>query len=213
MKGRPIPYSEDEIAWLSENRTMVIGEYHQAFVAKFGRSDVEPKNLHALRKRKGWKTGRTGQYEPGREPENKGKKMPYHPNSARTRFKKGNRPHTWRGAGHESIDSKDGYVWIIVDETNPHTGAATRRVQKHKWLWEKQHGPVPEGMVLKCLDGDKTNTAPSNWKPIAKALLPRLNGRYGRGYDDAPTELKPTILAVAELEHKAREIRKRSEDE
>lgn len=34
-----------------------------------------------------------------------------------------------------------------------------------------------------------------------------LNGRFGRDYDTAPSELKPTILAIAKLEHKARELR------
>ncbi len=40
------------------------------------------------------------------------------------------------------------------------------------------------------------------------AQLGRLNGRFGRGYDAAPAELKPTILAVTELEHQARTARK-----
>ena len=71
--------------------------------------------------------------------------------------------------------------------------------------------PLPQGMCLKCLDGDKTNTDPSNWKAIPRALLPRLNGRFGRDYDAAPAELKPTILAIAELEHQARTVRKGKE--
>jgi hypothetical protein len=34
-------------------------------------------------------------------------------------------------------------------------------------------------------------------------MLPRLNGKGSRGrdYDTAPAELKPTIMAVAKLEH------------
>jgi hypothetical protein len=43
---------------------------------------------------------------------------------------------------------------------------------------------------------------------VPRALLPRLNGRFGRGYDEAPEELKPTIMAVAKLEHSVRERRK-----
>jgi len=95
-----------------------------------------------------------------------------------------------------------------VAETNPHTGYARRYVAKHRHLWEAAHGPLPEGMVLKCLDGDKTNCDPANWEAIPLALLPRLNGRFGRGYDAAPAEVKPVILAVCKLEHRAREIRK-----
>lgn len=51
--------------------------------------------------------------------------------------------------------------------------------------------------------------AADNWVAIPRALLPRLNGRFGRNYDDAPPELKPAILAIAKLEHAAREHRGR----
>lgn len=212
MKGRPNPYSEAELAWIERTTReawyATRAEQHEAFVFRFGREDVTFEAFKNLCQRHGWKTGQSGRFKSGQAPANKGKTMPYHPNSARTRFKKGQRPHTWRGPGHESIDNKDGYVWIIVAERNPYTGAATRRVQKHKWLWEKQNGPVPEGHVLKCLDGDKTNTDPLNWAAVPRALLPRLSGRWTVGYDQAPAELKPTILAVAKLEHAAREVRK-----
>lgn len=267
MKRSAIPYSAAEMQWLEANRTMVISDYHRAFVAAFGREDVSAANLHGLRKRLGWKvgrapdrykgrgmkytpvelswlhanetltirelhrqfiaafparvddvtpeklqslrkrigmkTGRTGQFPKGTVPPNKGKKMPYNAASATTQFKKGQRPHTWRGAGHESTD-EHGYVWIIVDDINPYTGAPTRRIQKHKWLWEQKNGPVADGHVLKCLDGDKSNTDPSNWEAVPTGLLPRLNGKSGRHYDTAPAQLKPTIMAVAKLEHAAR---------
>lgn len=208
MKGKAIPYSELELGWIEIRKAMPRRQLHAEFCARFKRTDVSLVALKALCKRKGWMTGRTGCFPKGNVPDNKGKKMPFNPNTARTQFKKGHRPHTWRGAGHEAIDPKDGYVWMIVDETNPHTGAPTRRVMKHRWLWEQLHGPVPDGMRLKCLDGDKTNTDPSNWEAIPMALAPRLNGRFGRGYDQAPAELKPTIMAIAKLEHKAREAQK-----
>ncbi|WP_339760751.1 HNH endonuclease signature motif containing protein [uncultured Hoeflea sp.] len=199
-----IVYSADEMAWLEANQKLPIGEYHARFAGRFKRDDVSAANLHGLRKRKGWKTGRSGFFEKGAVPANKGKKMPFNANSAATRFKKGQLPHNFEGAGHERIDSKDGYVILIVDEVNPWTGAATRPVHKHRWLWERVNGPVPDGHALKCLDGDKLNTDPSNWEPVPRALLPRLSGRFGRGYDDAPAELKPTIMAVTKLEHAAR---------
>lgn len=205
MKGHAIKYSAAEMRWLKANRSLVIGDYHARFCAKFGRADVSAVNLHSLRKRKGWKTGRTGCFERGVAPHNKGKAMPYHPNSERTRFKKGNRPHNTNYAGHERV-SKDGYVEISVQQTNPHTGFERRYVLKHRWLWEQAHGPVPDGMCLKC-KGDVLNTDPSNWELVPRALLPRLNGRFGRGYDAAPNELKPAIMAVVKLEHEVRERR------
>jgi HNH endonuclease len=207
MKGRPIPYSADEMAWLAANRALPIGEYHSGFCGAFGRHDVSAVNLHSLRKRKGWKTGRTGCFEKGSVPFNKGKPcLPgtggRHPNARATQFRKGGLPHNTKFAGHERI-SKDGYVEVSVEETNPHTGFERRYVLKHRWLWEKVNGPVPEGMCLKCR-GDRLNTDPSNWELVPRALLPRLDGRFGRRYEDAPAELKPTIMAVAKLEHSVR---------
>jgi hypothetical protein len=204
--GRHLKYSRPEIAWLQANCAKVIGDYHRGFCDEFARDDVSPEHLNALRKRKGWKTGRTGHFAKGMAPANKGKKMPFNPNSAATQFKKGQVPHTWRGAGHESVD-EHGYVWIIIDAPNPWTGASTRRIHKHRWQWEQVNGPVPEGMVLKCL-GDKLNTDPSNWQAVPIGLLPRLNGKSARNYDKAPAELKPTIMAVAKIEHRTRERRR-----
>lgn len=207
MKDNRISYSATELAWIEARSAMPRRELHAAFVAEFGRDDVSQANLTALCKRRGWLTGRTGRFTPGQKSWNKGTSYTA-PGSEKGWFRKGNVPHTHRGAGHEMIDPKDGYVWMIVNETNPHTGAPTRRVMKHRWLWVQANGPVPEGHVLKCLDGDKTNTDPSNWKPVPRALLPRLNGRFGRDYDTAPPDLKPLILATAELEHAARQTRK-----
>jgi len=203
MNRRTICYSVDELAWIEANKAKVRRISHALFCEKFNRTDVTLTNYTALCKRKGWMTGRTGQYVPGQVSHNKGKKMPFNPNSARTQFKKGQRPHNTKHLGHENV-TKDGYVEISVAETNPHTGYERRYVHKHRHLWEKANGPVPDGFCLKCLDGDKANTAPSNWEAIPRALLPRLNGRFGREYDAADPEVKPTIMAIAKLEHAGR---------
>ncbi len=218
-KGRHRKFSKAEMAWLEANSRLAITDYHRAFVEVFPREDVRPANLHALRKRMGWRTGRTGQFEKGQVPTNKGKRCPEgvggrHPNARRTQFKKGNRPHTYRGEGHESICPKDGYVIMVVAEVNPWSGAETRPVHKHRYLWEKVNGPVPDGFCLKCLDGDKTNTDPSNWICISRGVLPRLNGgRASRvmAYDAAPDELKPAILAIAQIEHRAKEVARKEQ--
>lgn len=205
MKGTRIRYSSEELAFIEKHCRMTRRNLHAAFIKKFGRTEVTVVNLKSLCTRKGWRTGRTGIFDKGHVPANKGKQMPFNANSARTRFKKGHVPANTKYAGHERV-TKDGYVEISVEETNPHTGFQRRYVQKHRWLWEKQNGPVPEAMVLKCLDGNKQNSDPSNWKMIPRAMLPRLNGRFGRDYDNAPAELKPTIMKVAELQHRSKEL-------
>lgn len=207
MKGRRISYSASELLWIEATRAWPRRAAHAVFCAQFGRRDVSLDNYISLCKRKGWLTGRDGRFAPGAVPATKGRKMPYNAASARTQFKKGQAPPNTKPLGHERI-TKDGYVEISVAETNPYTGYQRRYVHKHRHLWEQANGPVPEGMCLKSLDGDKTNTDPANWVVIPRALLPRLNGRFGRNYDEAPPELKPTIMAIARLEHSARTARK-----
>jgi hypothetical protein len=209
--GRHIKFSKTEIDWLRDNAAMQIGEYHQAFCTTFNRTDMPARSLHGLRKRKKWKTGRTGHFGKGTVPVNKGKKCApgiggHHPNARRTQFKKGQMPQNTKFLGHERVNVA-GYVEISVGQVNPRTGFERRYVHKHRWLWEKAHGPVPDGMVLKC-KGDKIDTDPSNWELIPRALLPRLNGRSGRGYDHAPADLKPTIMAVAKLEQQMQDRQK-----
>jgi hypothetical protein len=203
MKGNWITYSAEEIAWLDVNRTLVISEYHRAFCEAFGRHDISAANLHALRKRKGWKTGRTGCFPKGGVPANKGQKMPFNPNSARTQFKKGQRPHNTNYLGHERI-TKDGYIEISVDERNPHTGFERRYVQKHRYLWEKINGPVPEGMFLKCLDTNRQNTDPANWELMPRAAQVYIGARFGINYEAAEPEVRPAIIKFAKLKHAAK---------
>jgi hypothetical protein len=216
MRGQGISYTAEEMAWLETNRMMVISDYHAAFVERFQRPEISALNLHGLRKRRGWKTGRTGCFVKGQTPMNKGKICPpgvggRHPNAQKTQFRKGQLPHNTQGAGHERIDSKDGYIIMIVDEVNPWTGAKTSPVHKHVHLWEQANGPVPEGHCLKCLDGNKLNTDPSNWELIPRGLLPRLNGGKATrvmAYDSAPAELKPALLAIAKIDHTIKQKRK-----
>ncbi|TIX28309.1 MAG: HNH endonuclease [Mesorhizobium sp.] len=209
LAGRHSRYSAAEIAWLRDNSTMEINAWCAAFRARFDRDDATPAKLHSLRKRMGWKTGRTGHFAKGVAPWSKGEKRPFNAGSAQTQFKKGQVAHNRRGPGHESLGD-DGYIWIVTDATNPWTGASTWRVHKHRYLWEQANGPVPEGYVLKSLDGDRSNADPANWLAVPQGLLPRLNGKSRRGYDQAPAELKPS-WRFAKLEHAAAKAQRRRE--
>ena len=209
MKGRAIPYSADEVAWVEERQEMTRRELWKDFRIEWGRWDVSFENFKAMCTRKGFRTQRDGRFRKGVVPPNKGRKGYCAPGSEKGHFRRGQEPHNTKWLGHERV-SKDGYVEVSVAETNPHTGYGRRYVQKHRWLWEQANGPVPEGHCLKSLDGDKTNTDPSNWIAIPRAMLPRLNGRFGRDYDSAPAELKPLILATVRLEHAAREAARAS---
>ncbi|MDC7683252.1 HNH endonuclease signature motif containing protein [Asticcacaulis sp. BYS171W] len=206
MKGVWIAYSEAELDWIERHKTMVRKEAHKLFVETFARDDVAFQNYNALCKRKGWLTGRTGRIEPDNVPHNEGQKMPFHPNSAATRFKKGSVPANRKFFGHERV-GKDGYIEMSVDQVNPHTGHSRRYMHKHRYLWEQQHGPVPEGHVLKCLDGDRTNTSPENWECVPRGVAVHLGGRAAIQYDHADPELKPSIMAVAKVKYQVRQRR------
>ena len=215
MKGRIIPYSADELAWLEARQTLTVSDLHRAFCEQFQREDVSAAHLHALRKRKGWRTGRTGRFEKGQTPANKGKKMPWNANSAATQFKKGVRrgvaARLYKPVGTERL-SKEGYLERKIHDGMP---LQSRWRAVHLIRWEERNGPIPAGHCLKCL-GDRSDTDPSNWELIDRALLPRLAGgnRFTNRtpYDSAPPELKPAILTVAKLEHHARTLKRGQRD-
>lgn len=216
-KGRWIGYSTAELDFIRSVSTWPREQAHAAFCQKFGRDDVSLSNLHSLCKRNGWLTGRTGTFAKGQEPLNKGKKCApgqggNHPNARRTQFAKGERRGVavklYKPIGTERV-TEDGYR-----ERKTHDGMPLQSRWRliHLIEWEEANGPIPEGHCLKCLSGDKTDTSPSNWELIPRALLPRLAGgnRYRKvlAFDDAPDELKPTVLAIARLDHRARAVRK-----
>ncbi len=201
-KGVLRVFTPAQVTWLKDNANLSRAEVHPAFIERFPGTDITRAQIVGFRKRNGIKTGRSGHFTPGQKSWNKGKKLPVNPNSAKHHFKPGHRPKNRVPLGSERIS--DGYVEIKVAMPNPHTGASTRFVQKHRYLWERQRGPIPQDHVLKCLSADRTDCDPSNWELVPRGLLPRLNGKCGRNYDAAPDALKPTILAIAKLEHAAR---------
>lgn len=119
MKGKKIIYSEEELLWIKENSSLPRKIAHELFQKKWKRSDVKLSNFTSLCKRNGWLTGRSGRFEKGKAPANKGKKMAFNANSARTQFKKGQKPHNSKGPGHEMLCPKDGYVYLIVADKKP----------------------------------------------------------------------------------------------
>lgn len=100
----------------------------------------------------------------GSTPPNKGKKQTDYMSAEAiektkaTRFQKGQKPHNTRFDGHERL-SKDGYVYIRVEQG--------KYVLKHRLIWEKENGKIPEGMVLSFKNGDKTDVRIDNLEYIS----------------------------------------------
>ncbi len=168
MKSRQIKYTADELTWIESHKRMIRRESHALFVEKFGRDDVSLVNFNALCKRKGWMTGRTGQIEKGAQSWNKGKKMPFHPNSAKTQFKSGREPHNTKHLGYERT-TPDGYIEISIAETNPHTGYSRRFALKHRHEWEKANGPFQTDTRSSASTGTKRTAPHQTGRPFPAA--------------------------------------------
>lgn len=201
MRGRIIRYSPTELTWIQQHATLPRRQAHALFCERFGRTDVILENLKSLCTRRGWKTGRTGYFPKGSAPANKGMRMPYNANVAKTQFKKGSRngraKELYTPIGSERL-SKEGYLERKIHDGMP---LQSRFRAVHLINWEAKNGPIPKHHCLKCLDGDKRNTDPSNWALISRGALPFLNGHRGPYFDQAPPDVKPSILTLAKLKH------------
>lgn len=77
-----------------------------------------------------------------------------------TRFKKGQDPHNTVPIGHERI-SRDGYLEVKIQHLKS-KGKNENFEAKHRLLWMEHFGPIPEGMNIEFLDGDKMNIVIEN---------------------------------------------------
>ncbi len=151
------------------------------------------------------RSGRTGCFEKGSAPWNAGTKGLGLTGRNKTSFKPGDKPANRKPLGYERIDSKDGYVMVKIKELNPYTGWPTRFKPKHIVIWERDHGPVPKGMAIIFRDGNKLNFRKKNLACVSRAELLQMNRL---GYSSYPTEIKPSVLALAKLETKVFHLKK-----
>lgn len=194
---KPINWSDEELRWIKKHRTMERAKAHAKFCEQF--RTVNLGAYISLCKRNKWLTGRDGRLKPGNIPPNKGKKVPYNANSARTQFKKGERRgvanHVYKPIGHERV-TPDGYV-----ERKIHNGLPmqSRWRAVHLINWEAIHGPLPKDHCLKCKSENRADTNPSNWELIPRGVLPFLNGHRGHHYKQVSDEAKPVVITLAKL--------------
>lgn len=78
-----------------------------------------------------------------------------------TRFQPGQMPHNSRPVGYERIDD-DGYVLVKAP-------GRRKMMLKHRWVWEQHNGPVPEGMCVAFIDGNRLNCDIDNLVLITEA--------------------------------------------
>jgi hypothetical protein len=178
------PYTTEQLHFVKANCTMTKHELAEAFNAKFG-SDRSAAALASLRKKHGWKTGRTGRFEKGHIPSPNAR--PAGPNA--TSFKKGSKPHNWMPIGTERVNG-DGYIDIKVAEPNVW-------VYKQRLVWEQHFGPIPDGMVVIFKDANNRNFSPDNLELLHRDELLTANRNH---FSALPDELKLPMLQVSRLE-------------
>lgn len=102
-------------------------------------------------------------FKKGHVPANKGQKMPadVYEKVAKTMFRKGNIPQTHKPVG-TTLLRRDGYVWVKIAEPN-------RWKQKHRLLWESEHGPIPPGHNVQFRNKDRTDVRIENLYLISRS--------------------------------------------
>lgn len=170
-------YTEEEHSFL---RSYIPGHTYREIVEAYNERFAEPITKSRVKSYIGnykLNTGRTGQFEKGHVPYNKGLKRGSFGRMAQTQFKTGHMPHNTKPLGYERI-TKDGYVEVKIKMRPSHPNCNDNFKAKHRIVWEEANGPIPEGYKVIFLDGDKRNVSLSNLALVSNAeklQMTRLN--------------------------------------
>lgn len=178
-----IRYTKEQKDFLYKHNYMTPSkELAEMFNEKF-RTNITSKNIKTFRCNHHLNSGLTGRFEKGHKTFNKGKKWDdYMPIESQkkckgTTYRKGNIPHNHRTIGSERI-TKEGYVEVKIKEPN-------KWLLKHRHIYEKEYGKIPDGYNLIFLDGNRQNIDLSNLKLVSKAedLIMNRNKLFKKNKD------------------------------
>lgn len=142
--------------------------------------------LEVRRKRK-----KMTQFKTGFVPKNKGKKLKdfmtpeQAENFLSNSFKKGNVPHNTKYNGYKRVQ-KDGYTEVRV--------AKGVFKFKHRLLWEKANGPIPDDCMVVFKDGNKQNITLDNLE-----LITRAQNMVNNNIFQYPKELRQSFRLIKQL--------------
>lgn len=162
-------------------------EIQKAFTEKFG-WEISIGQVNSYIGNHHLNTGRTGRFQKGQEPPNKGKKGICAAGCEKTWFKKGHIPANYRPVGSECVN-KDGYIEVKVADPN-------KWRLKHRVVWEAVNGKIPKGNIIIFRDNNKTNTNIDNLLLIKRGTHAVLNHT---GLCEYSGEFKETAICIAEL--------------
>lgn len=198
-------FPEPVAKFIGENYKGVGGkEMAERLNRKFGTS-YTTKQLSAYYKNHGLNSGLTGRFEKGHVPPNKGKNGYHSPGSEKGWFQKGHEPKNKTPIGTIHKRS-DGYLW---EKYGP--GPLDWKPY-HQLVWERTHGPQPEGHVIIFKDNDRNNCSPDNLELITMAESLEMTRAGLRSTIPSHTE---TGLLIARVKiasnNKKKELNKRKE--
>lgn len=153
-------YSIEEEKFLIDNvKGITLKELTERFNKQFN-LDLSESSIANRKNKLGLSSGiKGGQFQKGHSTWNKGIKG--YMGANKTSFKKGNVPHNYRPVGSERI-TKDGYVEIKVSDPN-------KWELKHRYIYEKEHGKIPEGYNVMFADKNRMNLDIDNLILVSKS--------------------------------------------
>lgn len=142
--------------------------------------------------------GTSHRFSKGHTTWNKGTNWTAGGRSAVTRFKPGNKPHTWRPIGSERI-TDDGIRQRKISDTGypPRDWKAI-----HVSMWEAENGQVPRNHIVVFRDRNRENLVLENFELVTRQELMRRNSVHTR----YPKEIAVVIQLKGALQ---RQINKR----
>lgn len=159
--------TEEQDQWILEHyKGIGNASLVQMFNETFGTS-LTAEQMKNYKARHKLNSGVTGYFKKGHIPANKGNKGCYAAGSKKTWFASGHQPSNTDPIGTEKILG-DGYVWVKIDN-QPKVSKSVNWKQKHRLLWEKANGPIPEGSRLLFADGNRENITLDNLILVTKA--------------------------------------------
>lgn len=166
---------------------------------EYGPGTITESQMRAYKKNHKITTGLTGQFQKGRIPANKGKKMSreQYEKCRTTMFRTGHTPANTMQVGEET-HTTDGYRIRKVRDTGTQR---ERFAFVHRETWERHNGPIPDGKIVSFLDGDKDNCDIGNLVLLDNLENLELN-RTGLRFENG--ELTSAGVQVARLRIAAR---------
>lgn len=158
--------SEQEV-FLKENVPMTSNRDLTNMVNKEFGLNVTVAQVKSWKQKNKLRSGLTGRFEPGQKPWNKGMKG-LDLGGVSGRFKKGRTSENQLPIGTERIQPDSGYTWVKI-------GNPSKWQLKHRHIWEKHNGPIPDGHVILFANGDESDFDIGNLLLVSRRQLLYLN--------------------------------------